>query len=204
MLLEPGEVHVNTRVYAHCEFRVLCVDPQLAWATAQELGLPAVTHFPRPKNEDPALFRALEDLCTAMEEGAPVLEQQSRLSACLYRTLAFAEMPPPPLNLRHARKSVERARRHLLEHFDEPVTLAELVTLTGLSRFHLTRAFAQQVGVPPHKYQTLVRVQHAATLLRRGTPPHIAAAEVGFADQSHLTRCFRRLWRVTPALYARG
>jgi AraC-like DNA-binding protein len=204
MLLEPDEVHFNTAMYKHCDFRVLFVERSVVLAAAQELGIRGVPHFRTPENEDRLLFAAAEDLCTAMEDGAAPLEQQGKLATCLQRALAFGESAVPALRLGHSRRPIERAKCYLEEHFSEPVTLAELVRLTGLSRFHLTRTFARHVGVPPHKYQTLLRVQHAAALLRRGTPPHLAAALVGFADQSHLTRQFRRCWHITPGRYARG
>ncbi|HET8575888.1 MAG TPA: hypothetical protein VFO18_02225, partial [Methylomirabilota bacterium] len=40
----------------------------------------------------------------------------------------------------------------------------------GLSRFHVLRAFADEVGVPPHAYQIALRVERARILLGAGTP----------------------------------
>jgi len=41
----------------------------------------------------------------------------------------------------------------------------------------------------------------ARALLARGIAPAEVAAQVGFADQSHLGRWFKRAYRITPAKY---
>ncbi|CAA9481240.1 MAG: Transcriptional regulator, AraC family [uncultured Rubrobacteraceae bacterium] len=56
--------------------------------------------------------------------------------------------------------------------------------------------------MPPHAYQTQARLDRARSLLLRGWPPARVARETGFADQSHLTRRFKRLVGVTPGRYA--
>ena len=89
------------------------------------------------------------------------------------------------------------------DNFNELVSLDELVALTRLSRFHLVRAFALHTGIPPHAYQLKLRIERACVLLRAGVTAAEAATQVGFADQSHFTRHFKRIWHITPAQYAR-
>jgi AraC-like DNA-binding protein len=84
------------------------------------------------------------------------------------------------------------------------VTLDELAQATGLERFALLRAFARSYGLPPHAWVIQERVRRAQALLRSGASPAAAAVEVGFADQSHLSRHFRRLTGLTPGCYRRG
>jgi len=48
-----------------------------------------------------------------------------------------------------------------------------------------------------------VRVERARRLLQKGTSPAIVAANLGFADQSHFGRHFKRIMHVTPIQYAR-
>jgi hypothetical protein len=52
--------------------------------------------------------------------------------------------------------------------------------------------------------EILAAIERACALLRTGMPPSVVASVVGFADQSHLTRHFRRVMRVTPACYVRA
>jgi AraC-like DNA-binding protein len=203
MMLEPGEVHFNTRMYTPTTGRVLSIAPALVSSAAQELGVPGAPHLREAMNCDGALFTATENLCQAVRDGATALEQQSRLAACLRSLLNFGERPGRAPDTRPAAGAIERARCYLHENFEHELTLETLAAETGLSRFHLTRAFARQIGVPPHQYLILLRLQRATALLRDGMPVVDVAANLGFADQSHFTRCFRRYWRVTPTQYAR-
>ena len=100
---------------------------------------------------------------------------------------------PPP--------SVRVALRPLTTAPEQPTTLAELAALSGVSRFQFLRGFARAVGVTPHAYLVQQRVRLARRLLAAGQCPAQAAAEAGFADQSHLTRAFQRQLGVTPARY---
>jgi AraC-like DNA-binding protein len=93
---------------------------------------------------------------------------------------------------------------YLAENFAEDISLAELATLAGVDRFHLLRAFRRCLGLPPHLYQTQLRLRHAKRLLLAGELPAIAAAAVGFADQSHLIRKFKAAYGVTPGQYLRS
>jgi AraC-like DNA-binding protein len=75
--------------------------------------------------------------------------------------------------------------------------------MTGLSQFALLRAFRAATGLPPHAYLNQLRVRRARLLLDDGVPAADVAAQVGFADQAHLTRHFKRVVGVPPAAYQR-
>jgi AraC-like DNA-binding protein len=70
-----------------------------------------------------------------------------------------------------------------------------------MDRFRLTRQFRQAFGLSPHAYLVRLRLRTARALLAGGREPAQVATEVGFADQSHLGRWFRRTYRITPAAY---
>lgn len=131
------------------------------------------------------------------------LEQQSLLAACVRGLLArHTERAPPTLGTANAHQAIKRAKTYLQERFNEPVSLEELSAVAGLSRFHLLRTFGQHVGLPPRAYQIRVRIARALAFLRAGIPPACVASMVGFADQSHFTRHFKRIQSVTPGNYA--
>ena len=102
-----------------------------------------------------------------------------------------------------ARPEVLRARELLAERLVDPPTLEELAAHTGVGAFVLSRAFRAAYGLPPHAYLNQVRVDRARSLLLQGRRASEVAAEVGFADQPHLTRHFRRHLGVPPAAYQR-
>jgi AraC-like DNA-binding protein len=84
------------------------------------------------------------------------------------------------------------------------VTSRELANASGSSRFAAYRAFRAAVGLSPSEYQRQLRLRAARRLLARGQPAASVAAEVGFADQAHLTRWFSRYYGVTPAAFQRA
>ncbi|MBC7808109.1 MAG: helix-turn-helix transcriptional regulator [Akkermansiaceae bacterium] len=96
------------------------------------------------------------------------------------------------------------AREYLDARFDRNVALEELADIAGLTPVYLCRVFQQEVGLPPHAYQIQRRVMHAKRLLLRGVPPGEVAIAVGFFDQSHFGRYFKRITGVTPNRYFSG
>ena len=98
---------------------------------------------------------------------------------------------------------VARVKAHLMEHLAGEVRLHELASLVGRSAGHLLRAFRSATGVTPHQFQTQMRIRQAAALLRAGRPIGEAALDLGFTDQSHLTRHFTRSMGVPPGRFAR-
>ncbi len=207
MLIEPGEIHRNTRIHKHSDFIVLFVDGVVMEEAARELGLHGAPHFRFAQQEADgrgvALSTAISHYMASLANGADALEQQSRFAVCLGLLLQLTERASRVF-VSKEKRAVECARRYLLERYDRCISLDELCAVANLSRFHLLRAFARRTGLPPHAYQTHVRVERAAMLLRGGTRPAIAAQLAGFADQSHFTRHFKRIMRTTPREYFRG
>lgn len=200
-LLQSGEVFVDDNACRCAGFRAVFIDPALIDATAREVGFSHSPRFCGTRSADSRLLVAVTGLCAAVEARAAAAEQQSRLAAALQRMLDLMSEPHSPPWFGHP--PIARAREHLRRQFQETVTLDELAEVARLSRYHLLRSFSAVVGLPPHTYQMRLRVERAMSLLRSGLPASAVAGLTGFADQSHLTRRFRRLLRVTPAEYAR-
>ena len=100
---------------------------------------------------------------------------------------------------------VRRAREYLFANLADNVPLAHLAAIAGIGTFRLLRAFRKVHGVPPHRYQLAMRIERAKRLIQDQAGPLAAIAfETGFADQSHLTRNFKRWAGVTPLAYARA
>jgi len=83
-------------------------------------------------------------------------------------------------------------------------SVSSLAAEAGVHPVHLARVFRRHRGETIASYVRRVRVQRAARLLAgrdpgSGNTASIAAA-AGFADQSHMSRAFRRVAGTTPAL----
>jgi len=95
--------------------------------------------------------------------------------------------------------AVRRVKEHVEAHLSENVDLAQMAGVAGLSVFHFAREFRQATGVTPHDYLTRRRVERAQELLvASGLHLSEIALAVGFFDQSHMARHFRRILGTTP------
>lgn len=204
LVREPGETHCNTFISEPADFKTLFIDAQVLSQAVREMAGAAAVHFaPGPITRDARLFAALGEFCSSVESGTDDLEQQCLFVTAIARLARHAEAPLGGPELHGRSLAVERAKSHLQERFHESVRLDELAAVARVSRFHLVHAFTRETGLPPHAYQMHVRVERARRLLQGGMPTAGVAASVGFADQSHLTRWFKRILRVTPSAYAR-
>ena len=92
---------------------------------------------------------------------------------------------------------------YLRERLGDSIRLDDLADYADLDQFHLCRVFRAQVGMPPHRYLTHLRIARAKELPRRGVRASDVAPLVGLYDQAQLTRHFRRLVGTTPARYGK-
>lgn len=207
-VIHPGEVHSPrdpTDRSVPSTFRMMYASPALlatvtADITGRASGLPVFT-FPIISDDDLGkLFLAFHE---ATDQAAPRLELDSRLLTVLARfVVRHGDTRVTAATVGRERRPVRLVREYLDANYAANVSLDQLAHLANLSPFHLTRVFAAEIGLPPHAYQVGVRVERAKALLLRGDSVARAAAETGFADQSHLTRHFRRLVGTPPGRYA--
>lgn len=84
----------------------------------------------------------------------------------------------------------------------ESVTNADMARTAGMSARAFERSFQREYGLPPQQYLKRLRIQTACRLLVDTRESIAAIAQrCGFADQSHLTREFRRVTGLTPGSY---
>lgn len=100
-----------------------------------------------------------------------------------------------------SRMRLLRATEFIGEHLDQTISLAELASLVGLSIPRFAHLFKASTGLAPYQYVIQKRVERAQCLLQMGG---VSVAEVatlvGFTDQSHMTKHFKRLLGVTPKM----
>ncbi|WP_433058943.1 AraC family transcriptional regulator [Dactylosporangium sp. CS-033363] len=153
--------------------------------------------------DDPILRLRIDRLHESLHSPGDELEAESRLALIQGRLRAHLD--------RHYREPAAAPRRladRLRELLDADlaggITLREAGALLGAHPGHLVRTFTSAFGLPPHRYLMSRRIERARRLLLAGRRPAEVAAEVGFHDQAHLHRHFRRHVGVTPGVFARG
>ncbi|GAB5562193.1 MAG: hypothetical protein SynsKO_38400 [Synoicihabitans sp.] len=131
---------------------------------------------------------------------------QDLLRVSLIKVLILIARSKAPPRLTVPEMMVERAIRIIEEHLltGDQLRIEELARRLGCSTGHLHRAFQKTKGSTPYAYYMGRRVQEAAQRILEGDSPLAEiAAELGFADQAHLTRVFCSMRGITPACYRR-
>lgn len=202
LAVSPDEVHIaeprRERGWTYCAMYPTVELMAHAVGPAAHAG-PAF--FPAPVFHDPALAGELYDVQQLLRTPSPDLATEERLLDVLGRLVERHAKTRSGAHPISAPRAVVIAREYLRAHYAKSVKLVDLATVCDTSPFHLVRSFRDAVGMPPHAYLTQVRSNHARDMLLRGVPVSSAAYRCGFADQSHLTRTFKRIFGVTPGAY---
>jgi AraC-like DNA-binding protein len=203
-VLEPEAVHTGmAAVPEGWAYQVLYVDPSVLRDWAEADG-PAPRAARWVVFRDRALRAALLSAHAALASEPPGLAVEEKVLEVIAGLTPHLRGAAVDGRASGEHAPVRRARVHLQERWDQPVPLAELAGVAGLSRFELIRRFREQNGLTPHAFQRDLRIDRARAMLGDGVPVAAVAAACGFADQPHLSRVFKRLVGVAPGAYARA
>jgi AraC-like DNA-binding protein len=207
--LGPGDLFVTpsgerhaTRSERGWSFRSLYLPTSWFAEASSELGLVGTPRWDAAIR-GPELAQRFRGACDGLAQPGETLLQQSRLLGVLIALLQQGSDALPRLpRLGREPRAVGQVEEYLREHLTENVSLEALATLTGLSKFHLLRAFRAHRGITPHAQQRAFRIAMAKVLLWRGESLADIATRTGFYDQSHLTNAFRDAVGMTPARFS--
>lgn len=202
----PGEPHTGHAAHqSGWRYRMLYLAPAILEEIASDIAdrTRPLPFFPQGVIQDPALAREILDLHRIMEQpDAGRLLRETRLCQTLSALVRrYAAAPPTMKSVGPEHRTVARVKDYLDAHADRNVSLKDLSRIAERSPFHLLRIFRRATGLPPHAYQTQIRVNQAKRLLEQNHPLVDVALLTGFVDQSHFTRCFKRIVGLTPGQY---
>lgn len=202
VIVNPGEIHTGSAVAeSGWTYRMLYPSCELiAGITREIVGVEAgLPFFARAVIHDAELALRLARAHRAIELSPHVLDRESALIITLGDLIQrHADAPFRSSALPDVPRHVSRVRELLSVDLSADLSLADLAEAANLSRYHLIRLFRRHVGLPPHAYRNQLRVHRARALLAQGMAIAEAAQAVGFADQSHLSRHFKRVYGVAP------
>ncbi|KEZ03321.1 AraC family transcriptional regulator [Burkholderia sp. MSh2] len=199
IVLHPDEAHDGQAGTGEgFRYRMIYVEPALI---QDILGGRALPFLEGGVTTDPRIGAATEILLQGVGDTLEPLEQSEALTELAHALSAVAGMP------RERGKgdyfAARRARDFLLANFTRVVTLDEVEAATGRDRWSLSHDFRAFYGTSPYRYLTMRRLDAVRRLLLAGVPLASAAADAGFADQSHMTRHFLKTFGLTPGRWLR-
>lgn len=157
-------------------------------------------------------FRSvMAELCTALrsalDDERVTAEDSLRRAAEILEGLGGTETAPPKEPVRGGLSpwQIRKVTSHVEANLDRPIKNEELASLVRLNASHFGRAFRNSFGEPPHEYVIRRRVERAQGLML-STEASLSdiALDCGLADQSHLTRLFRRIVGESPRAWRRA
>ncbi len=194
-LLNPDEVHDGAGPESGYKVRVFNLPP--SWLAGQ---LGGENYFKHALSDDPMLYQQLLILHQWLEREPdnPALEGQllQLLSLSLQR---HGETVQTDKQHKLSASQLAYVKDYLLANLEYKVSLEQMAELLGLSKFQFLRQFKQAVGVTPHAYLTQLRVEMSKVLLCSGINVIQAGQQVGFYDQSHFNKAFKRAFGIAPS-----
>ena len=160
--------------------------------------------FERPVVDDAALADQLDSLFAHLQR-SPGAVVESPVTDNVRMSLLRHLRPKHKLRrVLRSTRAVDAIQARILRNTRQMTSMVELSGVTGMSRFHLSRAFRDRTGLPPYAYFEQVRLARANILMRQGLALSEVAMALGFSDQSHFHRQFRSQAATTPGRYARA
>lgn len=200
-VLHPDEVHdgrAGTR--EGFGYRTLYLEPRLIRAALDD-RFESLPFLPGAVSDDPRLKAAVR---AAFEEFATPPDQLhldemiAEIADALAANAGTVRVGVTAVD----RRAAEIAREFIESSLQIGVRSAQLERVTGLSRFAVARHFRACFATSPYRYLVFRRLDRARRLILGGETLAAAAAASGFADQSHMTRHFRRAYGLSPGRWA--
>src|SRR5690348_7665075 len=205
----PGQLHVLHPDETHdgaagtddgFGYRILYIAPELVRDALGGLALPFVAD---PVQELTPTARPVASLLANIDEPISELgsvEIAAAVADGLLSLSGHANIGRATVDMR----AVELVRDYLAAHAREQTPASILEEITGIDRFTIARRFRWAFGTSPDRYRTLRRLALARAAIESGQSLVRAAADTGFADQSHMTRQFKKTYGLTPGHWGRA
>jgi AraC family transcriptional regulator len=161
--------------------------------------------YPNPLHDLVIRDPLAELLCRSLIEGGGAGDGSYVESVGQTLVMHIARMKRPQWTVNAMPKwRLRRVQEYIDTHFREPLSLADLAAVAGLSRMHFAAQFRAATGYRPHDYLLYQRIENAKAILSNtGTPLAEVALTLGFQAQSHFSTVFKRLTGETPARWRR-
>jgi AraC-like DNA-binding protein len=205
----PGQLHVLHPDELHdgaagtddgFGYRILYVAPELVREALGGGELPFVADPVQPSSPETRVVTSLlVDIGEPLDDLARA-DVVAVLADALRALGAMRETPSRAIDL----GAVELVRDYLAAHATEHTPASTLERIAGIDRFTIARHFRRAFGTSPDRYRMLRRLGLARDAIENGEALARVAADAGFADQSHLTRQFKRAYGLTPASWVKA
>lgn len=211
--ISPGDITIfNPRDTHTCEqsdgktldYRCINIPPDIMRQTTFEITgreyLPCFSHAVLYHHE---LAAALRELHLMILEKETDFKKEELFLFLIEQLIQECSDAASNLSAQEPAAKIKSACDYIESNYTKAITLDELSTIAGLSKYHFLRSFTREKGISPYNYLETIRIGNAKKFLEQGVPPIEAALRTGFSDQSHFSNFFKKLIGLTPGQYMR-
>ena len=194
-ILHPDETHDGAPGTSDgFAYRILYIAPELVRGALGGRALPFVAN---PVQDPTPTARAIVSLLADVGEPISDLGGAEVAVAVADSLLSLSGQPERRRGI--DTRAIELVREYLAAHARDQTRASTLEAIAGADRYTIARHFRWAFGTSPDRYRILRRLALARAAIERGQSLARAATDAGFADQSHMTRQFKRTYGLTPA-----
>lgn len=214
--VEPGQIHFRPSLVPHqsrwkgkSRFTVIALDPAFVQTCAANLfkqDLSRIEFQPAIAQTDRLAWElgtSIADSCS--RDGSPYLfveELATTLAMHLLLTYGRVTLKTANKHVALTESVLKRIDNYVSEHLAETISLQNLATVAGLSKYHFARQFKKETGRSPGRYVLAQKMQAAQMLLSdRSRSITNVATSVGYTNISHFSRAFSSMYGLSPSAF---
>lgn len=203
--INPGDAHSCNPKCGRWSYRMLFVEAAWVGKLQQEMFDDyAVDYLPFTSlcNDDKQSYQLFSQLfVTLLTETNPLIVESLLIQFFELHFLSMTDQGKTTQKIDTIQ--IKQVKELIGDQLEKNISLDEFSDHCGLSRYHLIRSFKQMYGQSPHAFQLDQRIKKAKVLLQKGGSIVDIANTLGFADQSHFQRNFKKRLAMTPKQYQR-
>lgn len=206
-IMAPDVMHACRSETESYSYITICISPESVneYLEQQEISMNVNVNIPFHCGWNDELYKSILQLGIGLGEEKSNLEVEAIYNSfmdvllpCLLKSKSIRT------DFGRNKEIVNLVCEYLTENFDKSILLKDISHIVNVSPFYLTRIFSDTVGVPPHLFQNLIRINRAKKLLKSCHHMTDVATQVGFSDQSHFIHMFKKIVGMTPKEYRKG
>lgn len=204
LIINPGELHAgNSYDHQYLRFRSLRITE--TWLKRlyadNDIEISGDVVFKTQPITDALLVQQLNTLSQGLTQQSDTLAVEVDYTTLLFTLLQrYSNRKKASLSKQVNTPALLRAKRFIRDNYKEHINLQDIAAYAHLSRYHLVRQFSKKYGLSPFQYLRNLRIEEAKKLFPGTASLTQIANEVGFFDQSHFIRTFKKIEGAPPSV----
>lgn len=200
-MLNPGQIHSGIPINNDSStYKILYINKSLLDDFLSSQSIDKDIEYEKTIYENKLNAHFFSGLFNSLSSNMTSMEKESNLIDYISYTInnTSCNISLNNNDVLSTKKNIKLLIEYLKSDLHIKLSLDDLSSVSGLSKFHLLRSFKKYTGLTPHVFRTQYKIEKAKKDILKGVALCDIAQEVGFSDQSHLTKTFKEYLGFTP------